>query len=117
MLSLTGYRGILTIWGNLFDLPHRKDKEYAGQFRLHRANGLHWSVLNHHIEKSMKANEIDKANNPLIKLALPALQRAAKNAREQAIIHNTLLILWRNNRIVKLSPTEMREQASDNRTE
>ena len=57
----------------------------------------------------MKANEIDKANNPLIKLALPALQRAAKKAREQAIIHNTPLIFWRDNRVFKLSPDEIRD--------
>lgn len=64
----------------------------------------------------MKADEIDKAKNPLIKLALPALQRAAKNAREQALIHNTPLIFWRDNHIVKLSPDEIREQAADYRT-
>lgn len=65
----------------------------------------------------MKADEIDKAKNPLLRLALPALQRAAKNAREQAIIHNTQLIIWRNNRVVRLSPDEIREQAVDYRIE
>jgi hypothetical protein len=61
----------------------------------------------------MKVSDIDKAKNPLLKLALPALQRAAKNARKQAIIHNTYLILWRNNKIVKLSPDEIRKQFGD----
>lgn len=60
----------------------------------------------------MTANEIGSARNPLLRLALPALQRAAKNAREQAIIHNTRLVLWQNNHIVKLSPNEIREQAA-----
>ena len=63
----------------------------------------------------MKADEVDKAKNPLIKLALPALQRAAKNARELALIHNTPLIFWRDNRVVKVSPDEIREQAADYR--
>ncbi len=61
----------------------------------------------------MRANEIDKAKNPLLKLALPALQRAAKNARQQAVIHNTQLIYWRNNHIVKLSPDEIHESEID----
>lgn len=65
----------------------------------------------------MTANEIDSARNPLLRLALPALQRAAKNAREQAILHNTRLIIWQNNHIVKLSPDEIREQAGEYRAE
>ncbi|MFK5948203.1 MAG: hypothetical protein QM500_05495 [Methylococcales bacterium] len=65
----------------------------------------------------MTASDIDKAKKPLLGLALPALQRAAKNAREQAIIHNTQLIIWRDNHIVKVSPNDIREQATDYRTE
>lgn len=61
----------------------------------------------------MKANEIDKARSPLLKLALPALQRAAQKAREQAILHNTRLILWRENQVVRLSTDEIREQAAN----
>ncbi len=61
----------------------------------------------------MKVTDIDKAKNPLLKLALPALQRAAKNARKQAIFHNTQLIIWRNNKIVKLTPDEIKEQFGD----
>ncbi len=61
----------------------------------------------------MKANEITNANNPLLKLALPALERAAKNARVQAIFHNTKLIIWRDNQIVKLSPDEIRQQETE----
>ncbi len=65
----------------------------------------------------MTANEIDRAKNPLLRLALPALHRAAKNARDQAIFHNTRLIIWQDDHIVKLSPGEIREQAGDYRTE
>ncbi|MEE9343031.1 MAG: hypothetical protein V3V12_05335 [Gammaproteobacteria bacterium] len=61
----------------------------------------------------MKANDIKKARDPLLQLALPALQRAARNARKQAIIHNTQLVYWKNNRVIKLSPDEIHESLSD----
>ncbi len=61
----------------------------------------------------MTANEINKARDPLLGLALPALERAAKNAREQAIFHNTKLIILQNSRVVKLSANEIREQAAE----
>ena len=65
----------------------------------------------------MAENDIDSVENPLFKLALVALKRAAKNAREQAIIHNTRLIIWKDNHVVKLSPREIREQSADYRVE
>jgi len=65
--------------------------------------------------KNIAKNDIDSVENPLFKLALVALKRAAKNAREQAILHNTKLIIWRDNRLVKLSPDEIREQAAEYR--
>ena len=76
--------------------------------------------INHHWlhgVRNMTANEIDCAKNPLLRLALPALQRAAKNARDQAMLHKTQLIIWQDDHIVKLSPVEIREQAGDYRTE
>ena len=57
----------------------------------------------------MKAEDIDKAKNPLLGLALHALQRAAKNARDLAIFHNTPLIIWRNGRVVKIPPDKIAE--------
>ncbi len=65
----------------------------------------------------MAENDIGSVENPLFKLALVALKRAAKNAREQAIIHNTRLIIWKDNHVVKLSPREIREQSADYRVE
>lgn len=65
----------------------------------------------------MTANEIDNARNPLLRLALSALERAANNAREEAILHNTQLIIWRNDRIVRLWPNEIREEAAEYRTD
>lgn len=58
----------------------------------------------------MTANDIDNAKNPLLKLALPALKRAAKNVRKQAIFHNTRLIVWQNGRVVKLLPNDILER-------
>ncbi|VAX11850.1 hypothetical protein MNBD_GAMMA26-2576 [hydrothermal vent metagenome] len=65
----------------------------------------------------MNASEINRAKNPLLRLALPALKRAAKNACEQAIIHNTKLVIWRDNHVVKLSPDKVCEQSADYRTD
>jgi len=50
---------------------------------------------------NMTASDIDKAKKP----------------REQAIIHNTQLIIWRDNRVVKLSPDEICEQVVDYRVD
>lgn len=65
----------------------------------------------------MQKTETENIENPLFRLALPALKRAAKNARELAILHNTRLIIWKNNHIVKLSADEIREQAGEYRAE
>jgi hypothetical protein len=61
----------------------------------------------------MKKNDRDSIENPLFRLALVAMKRAAKTAQEQAIIHNTQLVIWRDNRVVKLSPNEIGEKAAD----
>lgn len=50
----------------------------------------------------MKATEINKAKDPLLGLALQALKRSAENARKLAILHNTRLIIWRDNHVVKI---------------
>jgi len=65
----------------------------------------------------MTTRNIDSARNPLLGLALPALKRAAQNARKLAIAHNTRLIIWKNNHIVKLSPDEIREEAEEYRVD
>ncbi len=65
----------------------------------------------------MAKNDINSIENPLFLLALSALKRAAKNASEQALIHNTQLIIWKDNRIVRISPNEIRQQAADYRPE
>lgn len=55
----------------------------------------------------------DNIENPLFKLALVAMKRAAKKAHEQALIHNTQLVIWCDDRVVKLSPDKIREQEAD----
>jgi len=55
----------------------------------------------------------DDTGNMLLRLALPALKRAALNARKEAIYHNTKLIYCQNDHIVKLTPDEVREEIPD----
>jgi len=57
----------------------------------------------------MRPEDIDKAKNPLLGLALHALRRAAKNARKLAVFHNTHLIIWQDNRVVKIPPNKIAE--------
>jgi len=57
----------------------------------------------------MSADEVNKDKDLLPGLALHALKRAAKNARDLAILHNTHLIIWRDNRVVKIPPDKIAE--------
>ena len=43
---------------------------------------------------------------------LPALERAAQRAREAALVHNTDIVVWRDNRVCRISPRELREQGA-----
>lgn len=48
----------------------------------------------------------------VLDLVLPALERAAQKAREEALAHSTDLIAWQNNQVRRISPKEIREQAT-----
>jgi hypothetical protein len=48
----------------------------------------------------------------VLDLVLPALERAAQKAREEALAHSTDLIVWQNNQVRRISPKEIREQAA-----
>ncbi|MDT8397416.1 MAG: hypothetical protein RQ899_02235 [Pseudomonadales bacterium] len=58
----------------------------------------------------MIAKDISQAKNPLLSMALPALQRAAGNARRMAIEHNTALVIWKDNKVMHISPLELKEE-------
>ncbi len=48
----------------------------------------------------------------VLDLVLPALERAAQKAREEALAHSTDLIVWQNNQVRRISPKEIREQTA-----
>lgn len=48
----------------------------------------------------------------VLDLVLPALERAAQKAREEALAHSTDLIVWQNNQVRRISPKKTREQAA-----
>jgi len=56
-------------------------------------------------------NKIEQES--VLDLVLPALERAAQRAREEALAHSTDLIVWQNNQVRRISPKEMREQAAE----
>jgi len=58
-----------------------------------------------------EANNMPEPNS-LLDLVFPALERAAKRAREEALVHNTDLIVWRDSKVCRISPQELREQAA-----
>lgn len=48
----------------------------------------------------------------VLDLVLPALERAAQKARREALAHSTDLIVWQSNQVRRVSPKEIREQAT-----
>jgi hypothetical protein len=56
--------------------------------------------------KKIAANPkpIEKANDPILRGVTAALKRAAKRARMEAARTGTCIIIWRNNKIVRISP-------------
>lgn len=59
-----------------------------------------------------KTNDSNETPRSLLDLVQPALERAARRAREDALAHNTDLIVWRDNRVYRISPREIREDAA-----
>ena len=59
----------------------------------------------------MKTNDITKAKDPAMRGALNALIRAAAAARKIAIQTNTHLIIYKDGKIQRISPQELRLQA------
>jgi hypothetical protein len=62
----------------------------------------------------MKTNDITKAKNPAMRGALNALIRAAAAARKIAIQTNTHLVIFKDGKIQRISPEELRLQAETN---
>lgn len=58
----------------------------------------------------MTTNDITKAKDPAMRGALNALIRAAAEARKIAIQTNTHLVIYKDGKIQRLSPEELRQQ-------
>jgi hypothetical protein len=59
----------------------------------------------------MKTNDITKAKNPTMRGALNPLIRAAAAAQKIAIQTDTHLVIFKDGKIQRLSPEELRLQA------
>ncbi len=57
----------------------------------------------------MKPEELDKARNPLLPAAWVAIRRAALQARRQALMTKTAIVVRSNGRVVRITPNEVRE--------
>ena len=65
----------------------------------------------------MNKKPIEQAKDPLLRSALPALQRAARNAQKLAEQTGTKLVVMRDGKIHHLSPTSIREASAHYRAE
>jgi hypothetical protein len=61
----------------------------------------------------MKNETVPGDINQVFKIALEALERASLSARQQAMVCKTDLIIWRNNKVIRLSPAEIREESAE----
>jgi hypothetical protein len=59
----------------------------------------------------MKPEQIFKARNPLMPAALVAIRRAAQQARREARLTHTAVIVSRQGHLVRLEAREVRENA------
>jgi hypothetical protein len=52
----------------------------------------------------MNPKPIEQARDPLLRAVMAALKRASLRARQEAERTGTCLVIWRGNRIVRISP-------------
>ena len=60
----------------------------------------------------MKTNDITKAENPVLRGSLGALQRSAAAARKVAIQTDTHLVIVKDGQLLRLSAEALRQQAA-----
>lgn len=59
----------------------------------------------------MKPETIDQARDPLLRLSLVAMRRAAHRAREIAQRTHTALIIVRGGKVVRIEPGRIQEES------
>lgn len=55
-------------------------------------------------QRSMNTKDISEARNPLLPASLAAMKRAAEQARRQALMARTRLVVWRDGHIRYIDP-------------
>ena len=65
----------------------------------------------------MKADQLNRARNPLLPAAMVAIQRAAQRARQVARQTHTAIVVARAGKIEWIASNEVREDAADYRGE
>lgn len=63
----------------------------------------------------MKADQLNKARNPLLPAAMVAIQRAAQRARQLAHQTHTSIVVARAGKIERIASDEVREGAAEYR--
>uniref|UniRef100_E6QTB4 Uncharacterized protein n=1 Tax=mine drainage metagenome TaxID=410659 RepID=E6QTB4_9ZZZZ len=58
----------------------------------------------------MNGKDISQAKDDVLIGSLAAMRRAARMAREQAILTNTAIVVMRDNKIVRITAEELRKQ-------
>ncbi len=58
----------------------------------------------------MNQQELDKAKNQDLPASLTAMRRAARMARELAVRTGTSIVVMKGDRVVRISPEEIRKQ-------
>lgn len=59
----------------------------------------------------MPRDKIVPSKSPLSHRALPALKRSAQRARQEALRHNTDLIIWQDNKLCRITPRQIKEES------
>ena len=63
----------------------------------------------------MKADQLDKARNPLLSGAMEAIQRAAQRARKEALRTHTAIVIARGERIERIEWNQLSDSAAEYR--
>ncbi len=58
----------------------------------------------------MRGKDIDQSKDKDIVGSLAAIRRAARLAREQAILTNTAIVIMKDNKLVRITADELRKQ-------
>ncbi|WP_295885011.1 hypothetical protein [uncultured Thiohalocapsa sp.] len=61
----------------------------------------------------MNTRDISEARDPLLSASVAAMKRAAEQARRQAVMTNTRLVVWREGQIRYIDPSVAEKGSTD----